>query len=167
MAQSQVSSGGFYSSSWLQNQWLRVVVQIVHVFTAIVLVGVPFVVRYVVIPQADSATTAEVVEGFYSVWPLIIAVVIFSTGFLNFLFANAGSGNSFIGSFFTQFGLLVLVKIGLLLAIDVISILLGINDDFQADAETWLIVLMTLGVVAVIIGGTLHRGPIKIEASSS
>lgn len=167
MTQSQDSTGGFYASSWLDVQWLKVAVQIVHVFTAIVLIGVPFVLRYVVIPQADDATTADVVESFYSVWPLILAVVIFSTGFLNFVFANSGSNNSFIGSFFTLFGLLVLVKITLLLAIDVISILLGINEDFRADSDMWLIVLMTLGIVALIIGSTLHRGPVKIESSSS
>ena len=119
------------------------------------------------IPQADDATTAEVVENFYSVWPLILAVVIFSTGFLNFIFTNSGSNNSFIGSFFSQYGILVLVKISLLLAIDVVSILLGINDDFQADADMWLIVLMTMGVIALIIGSTLHRGPVDIEKSSN
>jgi hypothetical protein len=160
------SSGGFYESSWLKIQWLQVVVQIVHVFTAIALIGVPFVVRYVVIPNADDATTAEVVEGFYSVWPLVVAVVLFSSGLLNFLFANSGSGNSFIGSFFTQFGITVLLKMALLVVIDVISILLGINEDFQADAEMWLIVLMTIGIVALILGSTLHRGGISLEKSS-
>lgn len=162
----QASSGGFYESSWLKIQWLQVVVQIVHVFTAITLIGVPFVVRYVVIPQADDATTAEIVEGFYSVWPLIVAVVLFSSGFLNFLFANSGSGNTFIGSFFTQFGITVLLKMALLIVIDVISILLGMNEDFQADAEMWLLVLMTIGIVALILGSTMHRGGISLEKSN-
>jgi putative copper export protein len=161
----QESSGGFYESSWLGTQWLQLVSQIVHVFTAVTLIGVPFVVRYVVIPQADDATTASVVEGFYSVWPLIVAVVLFSTGFLNFLFANSGSGNSFIGSFLTPFGIMVLVKMSLLVVIDVISIMLGINEDFQADADMWLLVLMTLGIVALILGSTMHRGGVRLEKS--
>ena len=160
-----VSGGGFYESGWLKIQWLQVVAQIVHVFTAVTLIGVPFVVRYVAIPNSDDATTAEIVEGFYSVWPLIIAVVLFSSGLLNFLFANSGSGNSFIGSFFTQFGITVLLKMSLLVVIDVISILLGINEDFQADADMWLIVLMTIGIVALILGSTLHRGGISLEKS--
>ncbi|MBT4126805.1 MAG: hypothetical protein HOE43_10465 [Chloroflexi bacterium] len=162
----QAASGGFYESSWLKIQWLQVVSQIVHVFTAVTLIGVPFVVRYVVIPNADDATTADIVEGFYSVWPLIVAVVLFSTGLLNFLFANSGSGNSFIGSFLTQFGITVLLKMALLVVIDVISILLGMNEDFQADAEMWLLVLMTIGIVALILGSTLHRGGISLEKSS-
>ena len=162
----QAASGGFYESSWLKIQWLQVVSQIVHVFTAVTLIGVPFVVRYVVIPNADDATTADIVEGFYSVWPLIVAVVLFSTGLLNFLFANSGSGNSFIGSFLTQFGITVLLRMALLVVIDVISILLGMNEDFQADAEMWLLVLMTIGIVALILGSTLHRGGISLEKSS-
>jgi putative copper export protein len=161
----QEASSGFYASSWLTTQWLQLVSQIVHVFTAVTLIGVPFVVRYIVIPQADDATTADVVEGFYSLWPLIVAVVLFSTGFLNFLFANSGSSNSFIGSFFTQFGIIVLIKMTLLVVIDVISILLGVNEDFQADADMWLIVLMTLGIVALILGSTMHRGGVKLEKS--
>lgn len=163
----QAANSGFYSSSWLTTQWLHVVIQVIHVFTAVTLIGVPFVVRYVVIPNADDATTADVVEGFYSVWPLIVAVVLFSTGLLNFLFANSGSSNSFIGSFFTPFGITVLVKMTLLVVIDVISILLGINDDFQADADMWLTVLMTIGIVALILGSTMHRGGISLEKSSS
>jgi hypothetical protein len=163
----QAASGGFYSSSWLTTQWLHVVNQVIHVFTAVALIGVPFVVRYIVIPQADAATTADVVEGFYSVWPLIVAVVLFSTGFLNFVFANSGSNNSFIGSFFTPFGIIVLIKMTLLIVIDVISILLGINDDFQADADMWLLVLMTIGIVALILGSTMHRGGISLEKRSS
>lgn len=162
----QSSSGGFYESSWLTIRWLQVVTQIVHVFVAMVLIGVPFVVRYVVIPQADDATTAEVVEGFYSVWPLIIAVVLFSSGLLNFLFANSGSGNTFIGSFLTPFGVTVLLKMSLLVVIDVISILLGMNEDFQADADMWLLVLMTIGLVALILGSTLHRGGISLKKTS-
>ncbi len=162
----QASSGGFYASSWLKIQWLQVVVQIVHVFTAITLIGVPFVVRYVVIPQADDATNAEIVEGFYSVWPLLVAVVLFSSGLLNFLFANAGSGSSILGSFQTPFGMTVLLKMALLLVIDAISILLGVNEDFQADAEMWLLVLMTIGIVALILGSTLHRGGISLEKSN-
>ncbi len=160
------SGGGFYESSWLRIQWLHVVAQIVHVFTAIALIGVPFVVRYVVIPNSDDATTAEIVEGFYSVWPLIIAVVLFSSGLLNFVFANSGSGNSFIGSFLTPFGVTVLLKMSLLVVIDVVSILLGMNEDFQADADMWLIVLMTIGIVALILGSTLHRGGISLSRSS-
>ena len=127
------SGGGFYESSWLKIQWLQVVTQIVHVFTAVTLIGVPFVVRYVVIPNTDDATTAEIVEGFYSVWPLIVAVVLFGSGLLNFLFANSGSGNSFIGSFLTPFGVTVL--------------------------------LMTIGIVALILGSTLHRGGISLKKS--
>jgi hypothetical protein len=161
----QAARTGFYESEWLKIQWLQVVAQIVHVFTAIALIGVPFVVRYVVIPQADDATTADVVEGFYSVWPLIVAVVLFSSGLLNFLFANSGSGNSFIGSFLTPFGVTVLLKMSLLVVIDVISILLGVNEDFQADADMWLIVLMTIGIVALVLGSTLHRGGISLEKS--
>jgi len=162
----QASSGGFYESDWLKIRWLQVVVQIVHVFTAMVLIGVPFVVRYVVIPQADDATTAEVVESFYSVWPLVIAVVLFSSGLLNFLFANAGSGSTILGSFMTSFGITVLLKMSLLLVIDAISVLLGVNEDFQADAEMWLLVLMTIGIVALILGSTLHRGGISLTRSS-
>jgi len=163
----QATSSDFYSSSWLTTQCLNVVNQVIHVFTAVALIGVPFVVRYVVIPQADDATTADVVEGFYSLWPLIVTVVLFSTGFLNFLFANSGSKNSFIGSFLTPFGITVLIKMTLLVVIDVISILLGINDDFQADADMWLLVLMTLGIVALILCSTMHRGGISLEKSSS
>ncbi len=166
MTQDQVSGGGFYASSWLAIQWLKVVVQIVHVLIAIVLVGVPFVVRALVIPDVDDKTTADIVGSFYSTWPLVVAVILFTTGFLNFLFENAGSNNSFIGSFFTQYGVTVLIKISLLVVIDVISILLGISDAFQADAETWLTVLMVIGIIAVVIGGTLHRGSLKIESDS-
>ena len=162
----QAASGGFYSSSWLTTQWLHVVTQVIHVFTAVALIGVPFVVRYIVIPEADTAITADVVEGFYSVWPLIVAVVLFSTGFLNFVFENSRSNNSFIGSFFTPFGITVLVKMTLLVVIDVISILLGINDDFQADADMWLLVLMTIGIIALILGSTMHRGGISLEKSN-
>ncbi|NQW20370.1 MAG: hypothetical protein HQ477_06560 [Chloroflexi bacterium] len=161
----QASSGGFYESNWLKIQWLQIVTQVVHVFVAVVLIGVPFVVRYVVIPHADDATTAEVVKGFYSVWPLIIAIVLFSSGLLNFLFANSGSGNSFIGSFLTPFGVTVLVKMSLLVVINVISISLGMNENFQADADMWLLVLMTIGLVALILGSTLHRGGIRLSKS--
>lgn len=162
----QATSSGFYDSSWLTIRWLKVVNQIVHVFTAMVLIGVPFVVRYVVDTQADAATTAEVVEGFYSVWPLVIAVVLFGSGLLNFLFANSGSRNTLIGSFMTPFGVTVLLKMSLLLVIDAISVLLGVNEDFQEDANTWLLVLMTIGVVALILGVTLHRGGISLEKST-
>ena len=161
----QASTGGFYESSWLTIRWLQVANQVIHLFTAIVLIGVPFVVRYVVIPQADDATSAEVVKGFYSVWPIIIAMVLFTSGLLNFVFANAGSGHKFIQSFMTPFGITVLLKMALLLVIDAISVLLGTNEDFQADAEMWLLVLMTIGIVALILGSTLHRGGISLEKS--
>jgi hypothetical protein len=162
----QAVSGGFYDSGWLKIRWLQVVTQAVHVFTAMVLIGVPFVVRYAVDTQADAATTADVVEGFYSVWPLVIAVVLFMSGLLNFLFANAGSGHTLIGSFMTQFGITVLLKMALLLVIDAISVLLGVNEDFQEDANTWLMVLMTLGMIALVLGSTLHRGGVSLEKNS-
>ena len=56
-------------------------------------------------------------------------------------------------------------RMSLLVVIDVISILLGVNEDFQADADMWLIVLMTIGIVALVLGSTLHRGGISLEKS--
>lgn len=49
--------------------------------------------------------------------------------------------------------------------IDVISILMGMNEGFQADANMCLIVLMTTGIVALIFGGTLRGGGISFEKS--
>lgn len=158
---------GFYASPWLQSRWLHVVTQVIHIFSAVVLIGVPFVVRYVAIPNIDGATAEEIVKDFYSVWPLMVAVVLFMSGFFNFLYANSNSGNSFLGSFFSQFGITVLIKIALLLVIDVISIGLGVSEDMRADHEMWLIVLMTLGIVALILAATLHRGGLKIESNSN
>jgi hypothetical protein len=162
----QSSGGGFYSSEWLDSRLLHVIFQVLHIFSAVILIGVPFVVRYVAIPNVDGATAEEIVKDFYSVWPLIVAVVLFMSGFFNFMFANRGSGNTFLGSFFSRFGIAVIIKIALLLIIDVISIGLGTSEDMRADHEMWLITLMTLGLVALIIATVLHRGNLEIKSNS-
>jgi hypothetical protein len=47
----------------------------------------------------------------------------------------------------------------------VISILLGMNEDFQLDGYMWFIVLITTGIVAMIYGGTLRGCGISLEKS--
>ena len=162
MQESSATLTSVFRIGWLRNPWVTSINQILHLFFAASIIAVPVFMLAMVIPGLEKGGAEPIGPGivteFYSVFPLVAAVVMFVTGAINYLVAFGGSGLGLWQSMGTGYGVTVLIKLAIVELLNVLGVLLGRSESMQADAETWLMILAAIGLVLVVFSSVLRRG---------
>ncbi len=149
--------------------WLDVVSRILHVGTAIVLLGGTVFARFVLMPAAeklspDAHDTLRTAVG--RIWKIVVhvsVVLLLATGFYNYLVVTlpAHRGDA-------EYNMLIGIKILLALIVFALAeVLVGRAAAFEKlrqNRKTWLVVLIVLAAVIVAISGYLKVRPAKPPA---
>lgn len=154
------------------NVTLRWINQLLHLSAASVIVGSAVFMRVVMIPQlkAEGAPLAQitgVVDRFYSIFPWIALAILFTTGLFNYLFWLADTGYRPKESLRTIYIKALIVKVLLAHVLVGLAIALGLVGGMQENPETWLSVLIGVGVAIVVISAGLRRSPTQLRRAQS
>jgi uncharacterized membrane protein len=143
--------------------WLLLLSRVLHILSAIVLVGGLFYIRMVVAPSVPSGNKVPADawfggrRGAWAKWAGIAALILIVTGLFNYI--EIVKANDLATSYHMIAGIKILVALVLIFFASLIVGRSPFADQLRERMMFWLGVTLMIGVVVVLLGSVLRSYP--------
>ena len=144
--------------------WLMLASRVLHILSAVVLLGGVFYLRMIVAPAA-AANEESVSDPWFggrrsawAMWVGITTLVLLVTGLWNFI-QIVQTHEKLGGAYHAAFGVKLLLALAVLFLAAMLAGKSRAGERFRQDMGRWLGVCLLLGVLVVILGGFLRSLP--------
>ena len=141
-----------------KTQVIQVISRVLHILSAIVLVGGVFYIRTVLSPAGEAACYADR----RSTWAKWVGIAIFFlllSGFYNFIMINRQAkevGDGLPSEYHMMFGIKVLLGILVMFIASILAGKTSLADRFRAKMGMWLNIAWLAAMAIVVIGAMLR-----------